>query len=45
MQQNTDKWKLRIESKQNEIDLREAEINRIKKLLEDRDAEVIFMKA
>lgn len=45
MQQNTDKWKLRLEQKQNEVDLREAEINRIKKVLENSDSECSFLKA
>ena len=44
-QQITDKWKLRCEQKQNEIDLRESEINRVKRILEDRDSECNFLKA
>ncbi len=44
-QQITDKWKLRCEQKQNEVDLRESEINRIKRILEDRDSECNFLKA
>jgi len=33
-------WKLKVEQKQNEVDLREADINRIKRILENRDNEL-----
>jgi hypothetical protein len=39
----TEKWKLKLSQYQNEIDLREMEINRIKKILEQKDNECLHL--
>ena len=38
-----DKWKLKLQQYQNEIDLREMEINRVKKILEQKDNECLHL--
>lgn len=38
-----EKWKLKLAQKEGEVDIREAEINRIKRLLEGRDNEVLHL--